>query len=809
MSRDITVTFDDGTTHVYRGAPDDITPEQVSARAAQEFGRSVTALDGGRKAAQKSWQQSALQNVSGGAIRGAGSIGATLLTPWDMIRGNTSSIGNPERRQAMDDALRQLGFDIDSAAYGVGKIGGEIAGTLGVGPALAGAGRAIPALSRVAGPALDALASSGMTAGGLTGKAGMALRTAAAGVSGGAAAGLVNPEDAAVGAGISALIPGGVAAAGKVGSIAARPFRSTEKKAAESLVKALEIDPVTLQQKLRGGAVLVPGSQPSISQILQTPQAGVLERVVSESPGGAQLKELYQAQNAARFGALDRVAPVDPRGFRSAQGDFGEAALAAIRGGDKSARAATRAAYESVPQTDPALYLPDLAGVRDEYFPKGAFGGRASADTAVSVADKIGNVDVPAIKAIRGTDQSLAQAVRKAGGLSLQNNDGLLGELKGLRGDLKSITKKNGGLSPGRMAEKMHEAGFIPDEDASTLLNYLRDESTGSYTGSMFADGTEFAAMRDAAMGGDQAAKRVPIKVTLGEFDALRKSIGNAQRAAQRDPDRATEALALGRMKTSLDERLDEVIRGDGAIDEALPIDWADALTEARNLKRMQVEKYRTGPQATAFRTGSDGMPVVQGGEFASKVWGNRPGIDADITQVRKALDDHPNVLGQFRSMITTEGAGTATQGGNLTGKFVRWVDNALPGLKATFSDAQVTALRNIAADIKRAEVAAASGAARGSPTYQNASNALSLGLLDSPLVNVAANRIPLVNQVSGPLLNMMRESGRNAKARGLAGLLADPNRAASAMGGLLDPRFDLLELQRGLLGAAPVLAAQ
>ena len=136
-------------------------------------------------------------------------------------------------------------------------------------------------------------------------------------------------------------------------------------------------------------------------------------------------------------------------------------------------------------------------------------------------------------------------------------------------------------------------------------------------------------------------------------------------------------------------------------------------------------------------------------------------------------------------------------------------MDNALPGLKATFSDAQVTALRNIAADIKRAEIAAAAGAARGSPTYQNASNALSLGLLDSPLVNVAANRIPLVNQVSGPLLNMMRESGRNAKARGLAGLLADPNRAASAMGGLLDPRFDLLELQRGLLGAAPVLAAQ
>ena len=57
-----------------------------------------------------------------------------------------------------------------------------------------------------------------MTAGGLPGKAGMALHRAAAGLSGGDDAGLVNHEDAALGAGISPMIPGGVAADGKVGS---------------------------------------------------------------------------------------------------------------------------------------------------------------------------------------------------------------------------------------------------------------------------------------------------------------------------------------------------------------------------------------------------------------------------------------------------------------------------------------------------------------------------------------------------------------------------------------------------------------
>lgn len=49
MPRDITVTFANGTSHVYRGAPDDITPEQATARAQKDFpDLQVKALDGGR-----------------------------------------------------------------------------------------------------------------------------------------------------------------------------------------------------------------------------------------------------------------------------------------------------------------------------------------------------------------------------------------------------------------------------------------------------------------------------------------------------------------------------------------------------------------------------------------------------------------------------------------------------------------------------------------------------------------------------------------------------------------------------------------
>lgn len=54
MPRDITVKFSDGSTHMYRGAPDDITPEAVTARAQSEFpDLQVTALDGGRGKAPK------------------------------------------------------------------------------------------------------------------------------------------------------------------------------------------------------------------------------------------------------------------------------------------------------------------------------------------------------------------------------------------------------------------------------------------------------------------------------------------------------------------------------------------------------------------------------------------------------------------------------------------------------------------------------------------------------------------------------------------------------------------------------------
>ena len=154
--------------------------------------------------AEKSFPQQVGQqvmNAGAGALRGAGSIGATLLTPYDLIAGNTSSIGNTERRNAMDEALSSLGADTNSLAYQGGKLGGEIAGTAGVGGALASGLRAIPAVARVAPGVISAIESAGFSG------PNMLARMGGGALTGGATAGLVDPSQAGTGALIGGALP--------------------------------------------------------------------------------------------------------------------------------------------------------------------------------------------------------------------------------------------------------------------------------------------------------------------------------------------------------------------------------------------------------------------------------------------------------------------------------------------------------------------------------------------------------------------------------------------------------------------------
>lgn len=162
-------------------------------------------------------------NLAAGAVRGAGSIGATILAPVDMVGDAMDGKGlslasNRQRRTDMDEGLQDFGAQPDSLLYKGGKLGGEIAGTAGAGTVLAGGAKALGA----AAPVVEALATGGLRAGGATGASGIALRAGAGAATGATSATMVDPHAAGEGALVGAALPVGVKAVGtalrKVGS---------------------------------------------------------------------------------------------------------------------------------------------------------------------------------------------------------------------------------------------------------------------------------------------------------------------------------------------------------------------------------------------------------------------------------------------------------------------------------------------------------------------------------------------------------------------------------------------------------------
>lgn len=181
-------------------------------------------------------------NVLAGAVRGAGSIGGTIVdavrsqlaqptldaVPAAMRPEVTGGLAQAPRgdqlRSQMDAGLQSMGAQPDALAFKGGKIGAEILGTMGVGGALAKPIQALAASRYGAGiePLLEGAArglqTGGFRVGELAGTgAGAATRIGTGALAGGASAGLVNPQDAGMGAAIGGGLPGAAQLAGKAG----------------------------------------------------------------------------------------------------------------------------------------------------------------------------------------------------------------------------------------------------------------------------------------------------------------------------------------------------------------------------------------------------------------------------------------------------------------------------------------------------------------------------------------------------------------------------------------------------------------
>jgi hypothetical protein len=79
MPRNITITFDDGTSHQYAGVPDNVTPEQVHQRATQEHGKAITNIDGGNMS-DSAYSQKPSESSSMASGRGAGGFTGGVLS---------------------------------------------------------------------------------------------------------------------------------------------------------------------------------------------------------------------------------------------------------------------------------------------------------------------------------------------------------------------------------------------------------------------------------------------------------------------------------------------------------------------------------------------------------------------------------------------------------------------------------------------------------------------------------------------------------------------------------------------------------
>ena len=153
------------------------------------------------------------KNAPMGFVRGAARIGETLMKPVSPMLANEDS----QTRGPAIESFFEEQSNPESVGFQVGDLAAQVAGTAGVGGALAKGATAAGAVPKIA----TALETGGMKVGPATTMAGKvgnaALRTGAGAVTGGAMAGLVDPENAATGAMIGGALPGATKAAGMVG----------------------------------------------------------------------------------------------------------------------------------------------------------------------------------------------------------------------------------------------------------------------------------------------------------------------------------------------------------------------------------------------------------------------------------------------------------------------------------------------------------------------------------------------------------------------------------------------------------------
>ena len=246
---DITLTFSDGTSHIYKDAPENLRPEDVIARAAKDFAdKELTAVDRKSSAPKEPKKQTIYKEetvydpvtgvplYSGGDGEGATGKTATVAnlleklvaTPTAFSAGASkvmSGLGSMLPSSA-GQYFKEMGQQSQGLTKGLGQatgsniaipaaeMAGEITASMPAGRVLADIAQKSTTVAKAAPNLLEAIRTSGGAGGGLL------TRSAGGAIAGGASAGVLNPEDALLGSAIGGAIPIVGAGASKILSTA-------------------------------------------------------------------------------------------------------------------------------------------------------------------------------------------------------------------------------------------------------------------------------------------------------------------------------------------------------------------------------------------------------------------------------------------------------------------------------------------------------------------------------------------------------------------------------------------------------------
>ena len=797
------ITSPDGQKYTIN-APDDATQDQVLAYAQRSF-KMAKAPDQEKSFAARAGQHGG--NILAGAIRGAGSIGATIMRPFD------TSAENDQRRQSMDDALQTLGAEPESWMYKGGKLGAEIAGTAGAGGLLAKGASMVPGVARVAPGIIESLRTAGMTTGmapaaTTAGKAAiMGTRILGGAANGGASAMMVG-DDAGTGAMIGGALPPALAAIGRVGREAAKaiPLVVTPEKQlmARKIAAIAGLTPDDLQAAMRIQGPSMIGTERTVPQILQNPGISQLQRTVINASNNNPLMLREIEQNAQRMAALDRVAPV-----AGSVNEAADVAGSAIQDFANPLRVETgkrvNQLFESVdPFNESRITLPleGMENARAKFLGPGTFGTGSRARAGLDEARRIGTEVLPGVDELAAetasNSQTLEKAVRAAGGI--RGGSGELRDLGIRQSGTTGLVNNKTGQSADILAEEMHRRGFIPDADPATLFDALRNGGGRKVFANDQVESNGMQRMAEAAMGDAPGAETVMKAIPFREVQSLRSSMNEAWKKASMKGDNKEAAALMGMIK-QIDGQVDNVAAGKSLDGDFFPADMVQSWRQALDAHGAKKLRFDTGPQASMFRQGGDGQAAIQGAEIPGKFFSSKLSQIEDAAAFKRLVGDNAQLQNLLKSYATTDAAQQVTKDGALSNaKLSKWMQSRDGAIKNTFSEQEVSTLNQLLQDVQRADGAATLGMSKGSNTAQNieaSKRAIQSGLLDNSVMELLFNKIPGLNQISGPVLKTLREKAAQSKADKLGGLLVDPQELERQLAMLIKGG------QPGLLGRA------